>query len=122
MLDRRMFLRNGFQESEYHASLRAARLIVSIEAIVSKRIEEAEEPEGILALCVERELTHIVRHRHLGQQMLLYIEKLEMPHGKQAMRWCSLIGASCGDASEAEAEIRHSATSVVRSCAGVGVS
>jgi hypothetical protein len=25
-----------------------------------------------------------------------------MPHRKQAMRWCSLIGASCGDASEAE--------------------
>ena len=70
VLDRRMFLRNGFQESEYHASLRAARLIESIEAIVSKRIEEAQEPEGILALCAERELTHIVRH--VGQQMLLY--------------------------------------------------
>lgn len=49
VLDRRMFLRNGFQESEYHASLRAARLIESIEAIVSKRIDAAQEPKGMLA-------------------------------------------------------------------------
>jgi len=62
VFDRRIFLRNGFQESEYHASLRAARLIVSIEAIVSKRIDKAQEPKGFLALCAERGLTHIVRH------------------------------------------------------------
>ena len=35
----------------------------------------------------------------LGSRCCCTIEKVEMPHRKQAMRWCSLIGASCGDAS-----------------------
>jgi hypothetical protein len=47
------------------------------------------------ALCAGRKLTHI-ELRHVGLVCLLYEGKLEeMPQGRQAVRWCALIGEHC---------------------------
>jgi hypothetical protein len=44
-----MFLRNGFQESEYHASFRAARFIESrLAMVVSKRVHEAQSQKAFV--------------------------------------------------------------------------